>query len=462
MAKKVKRASSKTRASKDELRASLSRTGMTGGGLGAFFGGTETKENKEEVVKTLANTVANIPIEYIHPNAEQPRVDFAEDALNELADSIRQLGIIQPITVRYVADNKYEIISGERRWRASKLAELKEVPAFIRIADDQEMMEMALVENIQREDLNPWEVANTYYRLMEEFKLTQKSVSERVGKKRATVANYLGLLKIENPEITKALKDGDISMGHGRELVTIDDSFYQNIIFRNIIRDSLSVRATEKLAKLYKNNSEVFTQINAENANPELKNELLIGDITFEQAIELAKVDIFIYQNFFITKTKDEKLTTRELHDFVDMYVANRVALEVAAKNIANINELEAEELKLEHLKEIGRLTDQGQQDEVRAQVVKKNLTPLQTANLVDAFLGLTKTKSTNTAKLDADFEQAQRRFKSFFGSNKVKVKLKEDGSGQVVIPFEKGNKALNELLDLIDFAEQNGYDSNK
>lgn len=462
MAKKVKRTTTKTRLSKDDLKSSLSRTGMTSGqGFGTFFSGGSNKE-KEDVVKTLSNTVADIPIDQIHRNADQPRVDFDEVALQELSNSIKQLGIIQPITVRYVSENNYQIISGERRWRASKEAGLTVIPAFIRIADDQEMMEMALVENIQREDLNPWEVANTYQRLMDEFELTQEKVSDRVGKKRSTVANYLGLLKIENPEITKALKDGDISMGHGRELVAISDLFYQTVIFKSINREGLSVRATEKLTKLFRNNRDVFAKINADDANPKLKNALTIGDISFEQALELGKVDLHIYQNIFIDRIEDNELTLRELRDMVDFYQTNRIELEVAAKNIENTKEYRNENIDLEHVKELGRLTDQGMQDDVRTQVISKHLSLLQTQNLVDAYLGQKTTKNTAKVQLTADHESVKRKFQNFFGTGKINIKLKEDGAGQIVIPFEKDNKTLNNLKDLLDFAEENGFDINK
>jgi len=435
---------------------------MTGGeGFDIFFNKGSIQE-KKEVVKTLSNTVADIPLENIDRNPEQPRVDFSETALNELAESISELGVIQPITVRYVAENSYQIISGERRWRASKIAGLSEIPAFIRIANDQEMMEMALVENIQREDLNPWEIANTYQRLKDEFKFTQEKVSRRVGKKRSTVANYLGLLKIENPAITKAIKEGEISMGHGRELVAVSSPFYQNIIFNSIRRDGLSVRATEMLTKLFRNNSEIFEKINGDTANPRLKDAIITGNVSFQQALELGKVDLHIYQNIFINRINENDLTLRELREKVDFYQTNREELEIAAKNPKNTRELRNENLELAHVREIGRLSDQGQQDKVRTQIIAKNLSLLQTQNLVNSYLGEQQVPKPQRPGLTAEHKSVKRRFRDFFGSGKIDIKLKEDGAGQIVIPFDSDNKTLNNLKDLIDFAEENGFDLNK
>ncbi len=209
-------------------------------------------EATEEVVKELSGSVAMIPSSEIEVNPFQPRKEFDEEALKELAESLKTYGLIQPITVRRLNDHSYQLISGERRLRASKMAGLKEVPAYIRLADDQEMIEMALVENIQRENLNAIEVAITYERLIEECNLTHESLAERVGKKRSTVSNSLRLLKLP-PNIQKSLKEGNISMGHARSLVGLeDDVALQNIIFKEVINKELSVRATENLIKSYR------------------------------------------------------------------------------------------------------------------------------------------------------------------------------------------------------------------
>jgi ParB family transcriptional regulator, chromosome partitioning protein len=183
-------------------------------------------------------------------NPYQPRKDFDPDALAELAESLKVHGLIQPITVRRLADRQYQLISGERRMRASKLAGLTEVPAYIRLANDQEMIEMALVENIQREDLNAIEVAITYQRLMDECSLTHENLGDRVGKKRSTVTNFLRLLKLP-PDIQKGLKEDSISTGHAKSLLAITDFAMQHSIFKSIIADKLSVRETEDLIRSY-------------------------------------------------------------------------------------------------------------------------------------------------------------------------------------------------------------------
>jgi ParB family chromosome partitioning protein len=212
---------------------------------------TELEENPQEVVNRLSSTVIEIPLTQIEVNPFQPRVDFDQDALRELSESIRVHGLIQPITVRRLENNKYQLISGERRMRASIMAGLVAVPAYIRVANDQEMLEMALVENIQRQDLNPVEVALTYQRLLEECNLTHETLSARVGKERSTVTNFLRLLKLP-PDIQTALKEGRISMGHAKALISLEDPAFQLALFSQVIRDGLSVRQVEQLAQQYK------------------------------------------------------------------------------------------------------------------------------------------------------------------------------------------------------------------
>jgi ParB family chromosome partitioning protein len=199
-----------------------------------------------EAARELASSVAMLPIDYIEPMLRQPREFFDESALKELADSIRVHGLIQPITVRRLSAKQYQIISGERRFRASKLAGLSEVPAYIRLADDQQMVEMALIENIQREDLNPLEIANTYGRLKEEFKLTDEQLSDRVGKQRSTITNYLRLLKLHD-DIKAAVKKQEITMGHARALAGITDTAFQLSLLNQVRNEDLSVRAIEQL-----------------------------------------------------------------------------------------------------------------------------------------------------------------------------------------------------------------------
>ncbi|WP_338409916.1 ParB/RepB/Spo0J family partition protein [uncultured Flavobacterium sp.] len=199
--------------------------------------------------KVVGNMV-ELDINSIEINPHQPRTNFNEETLNELASSIRELGIIQPITVRKLEFNKYQLISGERRLRASKIIGLLQVPAYIRIANDQESLEMALVENIQRHDLDPIEIALSYQRLIDEINLTQEQMSERVGKKRSTIANYLRLLKLD-PIIQTGIRDGFISMGHGRALINVEDNEVQSNIYHKIVIENLSVRGTEALVKKY-------------------------------------------------------------------------------------------------------------------------------------------------------------------------------------------------------------------
>ncbi|TXE16432.1 ParB/RepB/Spo0J family partition protein [Psychroserpens burtonensis] len=201
---------------------------------------------------TIIGNIVELDLGTIDLNPFQPRTNFNEETLRELASSIKELGVIQPITVRKLEFNKFQLVSGERRFRASKLIGLTTIPAYIRIANDQESLEMALVENIQRQDLDPIEIALSYQRLIDEIALTQEQMSERVGKKRSTIANYLRLLKLD-PIIQTGMRDGFISMGHGRAMVNIEDPNNQLDIYEKIIADKLSVRATEQLVKNYQN-----------------------------------------------------------------------------------------------------------------------------------------------------------------------------------------------------------------
>ena len=194
--------------------------------------------------RRLAGRVADLEIEAVRPNPYQPRTDFDEVALDELAASIQQLGIIQPITVRALGEGRYELISGERRLRASRRAGLKRVPAYVREADTEAMLEMAIVENVQREDLNPIEVALGYHRLMEEVGLTQEQVADRVGKNRSTVANMLRLLRLP-PAVQASLRTGGVTAGHARALVSVEDDGARLALHREILDDGLSVRDVE-------------------------------------------------------------------------------------------------------------------------------------------------------------------------------------------------------------------------
>ena len=199
----------------------------------------------------LVGSIIEIDLNLIEVNPFQPRTYFDEESLEELGNSIKELGVIQPITVRKLEGNKFQLVSGERRFRASKLIGNRSIPAYIRLANDQEMLEMALVENIQRKNLDPIEVALSYQRLIDEIQLTQEELSTRVGKKRSTVTNYLRLLKLD-PILQTGMRDGFISMGHGRAIINVEDVQDQLQIYEQIIREKLSVRQTEELVKNFK------------------------------------------------------------------------------------------------------------------------------------------------------------------------------------------------------------------
>ncbi len=232
---------------------------VLGRGLGAFFPEYEAEGNKEQpapkkekqgVEKNLVtpeervNIVLNVPVDHIRANPHQPRKEFDEERLDELSDSIRKHGLIQPITVRYIGEKRFELISGERRLRAAKLGGLDEIPAYIREADDEQSMAFALIENIQREELNPLEVALAYKRLLEEFSHTQAEVAEKVGKNRTTVTNMLRLLSLPD-FIQAALASNQITTGHARALITVEDPALQQKLLSRIIKQGWSVRQVE-------------------------------------------------------------------------------------------------------------------------------------------------------------------------------------------------------------------------
>lgn len=202
----------------------------------------------DEVKTSGSSSINEIEIDKIVVNPNQPRREFDEVALQELSDSIREIGIIQPITLRELDNGSYQIIAGERRYRASKLARLQTIPAYIRTASDENVMEMALIENIQREDLNAVEIALAYQHLLEQYALTQERLSERVGKKRTTIANYLRLLKLPAP-IQMALQNRDIDMGHARALIALNDTKLQIALFEETIANHYSVRKVEEMVK---------------------------------------------------------------------------------------------------------------------------------------------------------------------------------------------------------------------
>ena len=234
--------------------------------------------------------VVELEIESIEVNPFQPRSNFNDESLQELASSIRELGIIQPITVRKLDFNKFQLVSGERRFRASKLVGLQSIPAYIRIANDQESLEMALVENIQRQDLDPIEIALSYQRLIDEIKVTQEKLSDRVGKKRSTITNYLRLLKL-HPIIQTGMRDGFVSMGHGRALINIDKKKDQINIYEKIVSDGLSVRETERLVKSYKESKDGKVPEKKQESSKEVPNYVTKGIDALKSHLS-TKVDI--------------------------------------------------------------------------------------------------------------------------------------------------------------------------
>jgi ParB family chromosome partitioning protein len=224
------------------------KTGL-GRGLSAILESPDTDITSKDISGNyVAGAIANLPISKIETNPFQPREDFDESALAELSQSILEQGIIQPLTVRKMGYDKYQLISGERRFRAAKLAGIESLPCYIRVANDEQMLEWALIENIQRENLNAIEIAISYNRLVEECSLTQDELSKRVGKNRTTVTNYMRLLRLP-AEVQAALRDGSISMGHARSLINVEDELKQLLITRKIIKEELSVRETEKLVR---------------------------------------------------------------------------------------------------------------------------------------------------------------------------------------------------------------------
>jgi len=244
-----------------------------GRGLSALLKDPENdiKSVDDKNADKVVGNIIELELDAIEINPFQPRSNFNEESLKELATSIGELGVIQPITVRKLDFNKYQLISGERRLRASKMAGLNAVPAYIRIANDNESLVMALVENIQRHDLDPIEIALSYQRLIDEIQLTQEQMSDRVGKKRSTIANYLRLLKLD-PIIQTGIRDGFISMGHGRAIINVEDLDVQTDIYQKIVSQNLSVRETETLVKNYHDSLKPKTTVKAKTSS------FVIGD----------------------------------------------------------------------------------------------------------------------------------------------------------------------------------------
>ena len=240
------------------VRKKFASTGVLGRGLDDIGSGRglDALIDTTEVKTQGSSNLCEIAIAQIEPNPNQPRREFDEEALQELANSIREVGIIQPVTLRQVADGRYQIIAGERRWRASQLAGLTSLPAYIRTVEDENVMEMALVENIQREDLNAIEIALAYQHLAESSGMTQARISERVGKSRAAVTNYLRLLKLP-AQVQMALKDKEIDMGHARALLSLESPSQQIKLFKEVQKQGYSVRKVEEIVQTLKNGENI-------------------------------------------------------------------------------------------------------------------------------------------------------------------------------------------------------------
>ena len=279
-----------------------------GKGLSALLKNPKTDITTNESIadsNQVVGSVSEIKIEQIEVNPFQPRIDFDQDSLQELAISIKELGIIQPITVRKLGYDKFQLISGERRFRASQLAKLKTIPVYIRIANDQAMLEMSLVENVQREQLNPVEIALSYQRLINECKLTQEKMSERVGKKRSTITNYLRLLKLP-AEILAALRDERITMGHARALVNVKNRDSQINIFTDALNNSFTVREIEQIVKDFADSSYIKTSKKRSKSLLSFEHQRLTNEISnkFEKEVKLkisksgkGKIEIYFNSN---------------------------------------------------------------------------------------------------------------------------------------------------------------------
>ncbi|MBR5254156.1 MAG: ParB/RepB/Spo0J family partition protein [Bacteroidales bacterium] len=248
----------------------IKKTPALGKGLEALLGNIDTKTSTEKNISSVTAELCYIPIDKIEPNPDQPRKEFDQTALEELAQSIKENGVIVPITVKKEND-KYFLIAGERRYRASKIAGLKEIPAYIKIATKQEVMEMALVENIQREDLNAIEIALSLKALIEECNITQEKMSERIGKSRSTITNHLRLLKLP-ADVQLALRNNKITMGHARSLISLEDEHAQISIVKDIIEKDLSVRQVEQIVNRLKNEEKPQTKKKEKKSLPDFHN----------------------------------------------------------------------------------------------------------------------------------------------------------------------------------------------
>ena len=388
----------------------------------------------QEVVKELAKNFATLPISQVAPNPSQPRKDFDIAALEELATSIKTLGIIQPITVRLVRENDYQIISGERRYRACKRAGLKEIPAYIRIANDQELLEMALVENIQRQDLNPIEVAASYDRLIRECNLTHKELSGRLGKSRSVITNFMRLLKL-SPEGQKNVRDGLISMGHARSLVGVLDTELQVQILKDIIENGHSVRQVEAIASALKTLPEEIV------ANAKK------GIISINQAKTIGSIKDAELQNILHLEILEHTLSEKD----------SLALAEVIKTLLPNAQEsLKHGAIIIGHAKVLASL-DLVSQTDLHIQIIEKDLSVEDAKRLARSYdiqskNISSKASSKKQANLPLEYRNIQDKLSHRFGK-KIQLKVDNKGKGQIVLKF--GN--TNELNDLLDRLQEEG-----
>lgn len=293
-----------------------------GKGLGALFQKIDPniEVDKKELVTELSNTVTEIPLENIEANPFNPRVEFDEETLEELSASIKLHGLIQPITVRHIGGMKFQLISGERRLRASKMAGLETVPAYVRIADDDAILELALIENIQRQDLNAIEIATTYERLMEELKLTHDTLSKRVGKKRSTVTNYMRLLKLP-ANIQASIKAEEVTMGHARALVNIEDIGLQALLCKEIVERGISVRQVEQYVKIINKSL------------PEVLSGLKNAAITLQHAELIDKIADIVLQLTVYKEVIKRSLSVADTEKLIQQYTIGKTTTSIPKSN---------------------------------------------------------------------------------------------------------------------------------
>lgn len=387
----------------------------------------------QEVVTELAKNFATLPISQVAPNPGQPRKDFDTLALEELATSIKTLGIIQPITVRLIKENEYQIISGERRYRASKLAGLQEIPAYIRIGNDQELLEMALVENIQRQDLNPIEVAASYERLIRECNLTHKELSSRLGKSRSVITNFMRLLKL-SPEAQKNVRDGIISMGHARSLVGVQDGELQVHILKDIVENGHSVRQVEVIASALKSLPEDIVS-NVKKNIISISQAKLIGDIKDAELQNLLHLEI--------TENNLSEKDSLALADVIQAILPN--AQESLKRGAITIG----------HAKVLATL-DVVSQTDLHKRIIENDLSVEATERLAKSYETQSRDVDAKPVKkttgLPLEYRNIQDKLSHRFGK-KIQLKVDNKGKGQIVLKF--GNTGeLNDLLDRLQYED--------